>query len=218
MSPEAESVKTAPSRSGKLGGKNFEETFKPNKAIARDLEEPKGKKKKKKSKGLVIFLVIIVLLAGSGAALYFTGFLNDALAMLGLSKPSEGFTISELQAALDEKTTELEAAVKEINALQAELEAQQAQLDSVAAAAPSANPSFETILAGFSEEKLTELKQIGTIYSKMDPAAAAAIMLGIYDSTQIAVIVYYMQPAASALLLEQLDPALAGDVTLIMTS
>jgi flagellar motility protein MotE (MotC chaperone) len=218
MSPAAEKQKTAQDRSGKLGGKDFEETFKPKGTTVKELEEPKGKKKKKKSgpKVLIIIIIIILLLAGSAAALYFSGNLNNVLSMVGLAPSTPSQSIEEQQAALDQKAAELDAKAQELDKLQLKLDAQQAALES-ASAAPSASPTFEAILSGFSEEKLKELKQVGAIYSKMDPAAAAAIMLGIYDSTQIAVIVYFMQPAASALLLAKLDPSLAGDVTKIMT-
>ena len=218
MSPAAELKRAAPEKPGKLGGKDFADTFKP-KGTVKELVEPKAKKKKKKSKAkiIIILIVIIVLLGGSAAALYFSGNLNAVLAVVGLAKADQGLSIAEQQAALDQKASDLAAKEQELDEHQKKLESQQAALDS-ASASPSASPSFETILSGYSEEKLADLKRVGVIYSKMDPAAAAAIMLGIYDSTQIAVIVFHMQPAASALLLAQLDPSLAGDVTMIMTS
>ena len=220
MSPAAEAQKSAQDRSGKLGGKDFEETFKPKNAAVRELGDPKAKPKKKKKKGpkaVIILIVILLLLGGSAAALYFSGNLNNALALVGLSKTVQEPSLATQQAALDQRAAELDAKEKELVDLQKKLDAQQAELENTEAS-PSANPTFESILSGFSEEKLKELKQVGAIYTKMDPAAAAAIMLGIYDSTQIAVIVYHMQPAAAALLLAKLDPSLAGDVTQIMTS
>jgi flagellar motility protein MotE (MotC chaperone) len=43
-------------------------------------------------------------------------------------------------------------------------------------------------------------------------------MTKIYDVRQIAIIIYYMRPASSAQVMAKLDPALAADVTELLTS
>ena len=192
------------------------------KTAAKKPEAPKGKKKRKGSKVLIIFLIIflilIVLLGGSGAGLYFTGNLNGILEKTGLVKPSStGPSIAEQQAAIDKKAAELSDKEQTLSDLQKKLDRQKAALASAEAAA-SASPTFSKTLAGMSAEKLAELKKVGLMYSSMDAAAAAAIMVKLYDQLQIAVIVYNMQPAASALLLSKLDPELAAGVTKLMTN
>lgn len=221
MSPAAE--KTAVSKQ-KMGGKEFEEAFKPknsNIVYGKLANEKETKKKKKKKTGfgkiLIILILIVVLIGGAGAALYFSGNLTAVFDAVGLKLPSKGPSIAEQQAELDRRKAELDTYEQSLNELKAELDDRQAALEE--AQMPEVqDTTFEGIRAGFSEEKLTELQQIGTIYSKMDATSAAAIMTQLYDSQQIAVIVFYMQPAASAAVLEKLDPELAADVTRIMAS
>lgn len=231
MSPAAE-AKSASSKSNKLGGKEFEETFKPkgkDSLAAKDLEGKNGKGKKVKGKKkklgfpklILILMIVIVLIGGAGAALYFSGNLTTVFEAVGLTKPPEAVTIEAQRAALDQRETALNEREKTLNELQAKLDAQQKAIDdaeSAAIASAQANRTFEEIRAGFSEEKAAELKQIGAIYSKMDATAAAAIITKIYDEQQIAVIIYHMQPAASALLLSKLETDLAAGVTQILAS
>ena len=210
----------------KAEDKEFEETFKPKKGnIPEKLEDDKKGKKKKKKPGfikiLIIIGIIIILLGGAVTALYFSGILTPLLDMAGihLQLPTNpGPSIAEQQAALDQRKTELDAREEELNKLKDKLDAQQTALDAAAEASAAAAATLEGILSGYSEQKLAELKQVGSIYTKMDPAAAATIMTRIYDSKQLAVIIYYMQPAASALVMEKLDPGLAADITSILTS
>jgi flagellar motility protein MotE (MotC chaperone) len=158
------------------------------------------------------------LLAGAVAALYFSGNLNYVMGLVGLSKPAATATttIEDQQKALEQQAADLAAKEEALSELQKKLDEQQAALD--AQSVPSPSPTFETVLAGLSEEKLSEIKQVGAIYSKMDPAAAAEIISKIYDTQHIAIIIYNMQPAASALVLAKLDPALAADVTTLLAS
>lgn len=223
MSPA--DVKAASLKSTKLVGKQFEETFKPKKTDnIKNIETVKGKKKKSVVKRLVIILVIlIVLIGGAGAALYFSGNLDAVFTAIGLPPlfDTGAITIEEQQAALDAREAALNAREKELSSQQETLAAQRQALDddiAAAEASANANRTFEEIRAGYSEEKLTELKQVGSIYSKMDAEAAAAIITEMYDNRQIAVIIYYMQPAASALVMANLDPELAADVTEILAS
>ncbi|NLT14726.1 MAG: hypothetical protein GXY05_10345 [Clostridiales bacterium] len=225
MSPAVEARR--PSRAAKLGGKEFEEAFKPKsrESTAKELEEKKGPEKiqKKKSgfrKLIFIILALIILIGGAVAALYFSGNLNTVFEAVGLKKPEAMITLEERQAALDQRETALDKREQELGALQQKLEAQQKALEeaqSAASASAAANRTFEEIRSDFSEEKLAELKQVGAIYSKMDAAAAASIITSIYDAKQVAVIIYYMQPAAAALVLANLEASLAAGITKILT-
>ncbi|MEL4106725.1 hypothetical protein AAFA46_07820 [Oscillospiraceae bacterium WX1] len=212
---------------GKLGDKEFEEAFKPG---AKDVPPDKVLKAKKKSPliTVVIVLIILVLMAGGVAGLYLTGNMNPLLQAVGLGSlvdTSQG----DRAAALDAREAALNTREQALNDLQKQLDDQAAQ----SSAQPSTSPSgsggqttttttsaqtLEELLTGLSTEKLTELQQVGSIYSKMDAVSAGAIMTKVYDAQQIAVIVYYMQPAAAALLLSKLDPQLAADVTKILAS
>lgn len=227
MSPTAVAQKPASTKS-KLGGKEFEETFKPkNNAAEKNVEDKKGRKgkkdKKKKSpfgRIVLILIIVIVLVGAAGAALYFSGNLNAVFEAVGLKKPEAVLSIEQREAALDQREAALQAREQSLSERESELDIQTKALEdaqSAASAAAEANRTFEEIRAGFSEEKLAELKQVGAIYSKMDPIAAAAIITEIYDDQQIAIIIYNMQAAASAQLLAKLDAGLAARVTQIMT-
>lgn len=251
MSPAADKQKGTSAKGGKLGGKEFEEAFKPNgKAAAEGAEGgKKGKKgkldkagKKKKPKILVVIIVILVLLVmvgGAGAFLYMSGNLNklidQGLRAVGLQLISSQTASPSPSASTSPDVAETSPGASPSPQASASISPVQPSASGAltspgvsptvspgvsASASPSAGTtqSFESLRSSFSDEKLTELKQVGTIYSKMDAAAAAAIMTKIYDVKQIAVIVYYMQPAASAQVLAKLDPTVAANVTKLMTS
>lgn len=239
MGSTATIEKATASKSGRMNGKEFEETFKPKKsdnltdAGSGEEKAQKGKKNKKDSgekekkkkpvlRAIIIISMVLMLIIASLVALYvsgnFSSIFDKAISAVGLtdvlkSGDSESSSIREQQAALEQRTADLDAREEELNALQEKLDKQTAELDGTLTETATTSESFEDIRAGFSEEKLTELKQVGVIYSKMDAAAAAEIMTRIYDTQQLAVIIYYMQPAASAALLAELDAGLAADVT-----
>ncbi|UOO37327.1 hypothetical protein IZU99_08700 [Oscillospiraceae bacterium CM] len=212
---------------GKLGDKEFEEAFKPGtKGVPAD-KVGKAKKKSPLVMVVIIVLIILVLIAGGVAGLYLTGNLNPLLQAVGLGSlvdTSQG----DRAAALDAREAALNAREQALNDLQKQLDDQAAQSSTAPSTSPSgtdgqtttttSTQTLEELLTGLSTEKLTELQQVGAIYSKMDAVSAGAIMTKVYDAQQIAVIVYYMQPAAAALLLSKLDPQLAADVTKILAS
>lgn len=207
--------------------KQFAETFKPKKGnpnLEKTLKESTAKKSaKKKKKGfpkiIIILLILVLLIGGAGAALYFSGNLNGVLGMVGITLPAPdtGATLEEREAALDQREAELDKREKSLDLLESQLNEQQASL-SENEDPEDVESTFEELLGGMSEQKLQELKKVGVIYSKMDPASAAAIMTEMYDTQQIAVIIYYMQPAASALALEAMDAEFAAGVTEILMS
>ncbi len=226
MSPAVEARQMPGTR--KLGGKEFEETFKPKsrdstvKALEDKNDKKKSKKKKSAARKIIIFLmIIIVLVGGAGAALYFSGNLNAVFEAVGLKKTATAVTIEEQQATLIKREAELNEKEQKLAELQEKLDVRQKALEeaeNAAVAEAAASRTFEESRSDYTEGKLAELKQVGAIYSKMDSAAAAAIMEAIYDEKQIAVIIYYMQPAAAATVMANMDANLAASVTKILTS
>ncbi|MPM15776.1 hypothetical protein SDC9_62148 [bioreactor metagenome] len=73
--------------------------------------------------------------------------------------------------------------------------------------------SFQLSLQALSEDKISEIKRVSSVYSKMAPAEAAGILAGMTDIMEISFIVYHMQPAASALVLSEMDAARAAEIT-----
>lgn len=222
MREASELGKKSSTRREPFSGDEFEETFKPkagniNAGFSKS-EKSKKKKKQSKNKGLIIGLILFLLIAGSGAILYFTGILTPILQSMGIVEASTtGISNEELQVQLEQWETDLNAREESLNAWETQLSEQEAALQTESSTTEDVI-TFEETLSEMSEEKLTELKRVGTIYSNMDPTAAAAIMEQVYDETEISIIIYHMQPSASALVLAQMDADLAARVTANMLS
>lgn len=136
---------------------------------------------------------------------------------------------------LDPNYRTLNERIIEYNASQRQLEADKLKLDSdkqaLAAewkeledahtsldareAAVTENETFQMpiYLRGLGDEKVKELKNLGSIYSKMDAETAADIMARLYDVTHIAMIIYHMDTTAAAEVLAALSPDTAAKVT-----
>ncbi|MPM03690.1 hypothetical protein SDC9_49957 [bioreactor metagenome] len=205
--------------------RKFEDAFKPKKdnnvnfGVLKNEKKAQKKIKKSKKKTLLLILVLIIAIGAAGAALYFTGLLNPVLERIGLRQPAAEtqLSIEERETLLDLKETELNKKEETLNQREKQLEekdlAQQTQSDGNETA-----KSFSEMIKGLSEDELSYLKKVSSIYSKMDAAEAATILTGIFDLTEISSILYYMQPAVSAAVLEQMEPAKAAEITQIMLS
>ncbi|MGI5935666.1 MAG: MotE family protein [Oscillospiraceae bacterium] len=207
---------------GAKGKDKFSETFRPKvdnvdpaKVNAKKGENPK--KTKKIRKLLIILISFIILVGGAVAALHFTGLLTPILEYVGLVEkiPEEDAlevkerALNKKEAALDEREKLLNERETQLNQLQAELEEKQKSLE-------EGNKTFEEILSELSEEKLEEIKKVANIYGNMDPAKAAEILENMYGNVEMSLILYHMKPAASALVLEQMNASLAAALTKIM--
>lgn len=199
----------------------FENTFRPKQSNINfgALKNEKAPKKKKKSRRKMrIVLLAVVVLIGAGAALYFTGFLNPVLKLVGLSDSSDSqLTLEEREAALDLRETALNDREESLSQREEAVAAKEAEQDTQDGSV-STDQTFAEMLGDLSDEELEYFKKVGIIYSKMDPAEAAAIMGSMYDLKQISAIIYYMQPAASALVLEKMEAATAANVTEFLLS
>lgn len=222
MSEASTSGKKNSARRESFSGDEFEETFKPkagniNAGFSKN-EKSKKKKEKSKNKGLIIVLILILLVAGSVAVLNFTGMLTPILQSMGIVEASTaGISNEELQVQLEQWEVDLNAREESLNAWETQLSQQEAALQTESSTTEDVM-TFEETLSEISEAKLTELKRVGTIYSNMDPTAAAAILEQVYDETDISIIIYHMQPSTSALVLAQMDADLAARVTANMLS
>lgn len=220
-------------------GRKFEETFKPaSRPAPPDGEAEQPVKKKRKGAGrraLIIILALVLIIAAGAAALVFTGTADVILDAFGIPNFLPGAETRSLEYQLRQRAYELDQREEFLNAREdyltqreAELKDESERLDIrernlvrqqeewAAEVEAAKKMTITDILAAYSEEKLKSMQQVGMIYSKMDPEAAAAIASELYDAQQIAVICYSMQPQAAAQLLEKIEPALAADVTKIL--
>ncbi len=205
--------------------KEFEENMSPRK----DDPIPRAKKKKerKKHKKGKLLLILIALLVLAGAFLVAVRF--GVLEKFGIPVPpalravtgtAQTDTVQTDTAQTDPtQTTDTQGdiAMPETT-VQPEAPTVQNGTNTQTVESPATDPAgtFQEMRASLSEEKLTELRKVGTIYSKMDPTAAADIMVEIYQPMELATIIYYMQPAAAAALLAKMDSAQAARITQIL--
>ena len=221
----------------RMQGKKFEETFKPSR-VQPQTAGPAPEERKKRKKGsriLILLLVLILLVVGGAAALWYSGTADVILETFGIPSFLPGAETRGLKRQLEERAQELDLreellAAREEQLSQREqelidlqekltrreesLKRQQREWEAQVEAAKTM--TVTEVLASYSEEQLESLEQVGVIYSKMDPEAAAAVISELYDKQQIAVILYSMTPQAAAGVLEKLDPALAAQVTAIL--
>lgn len=202
-------------------GEQFEETFRPRKNVVNFgvLKNEKAKKVKRPGKKhpAVLLLILVLLLTAVGAAAYFTGALSPVLERFGITGSAE-----EAQLSLEEREAQLAAKEAELNQREEGLDRREKQLKETESSlreedgAPETAETFGEKLRSLTDEELTNLKKVSAIYAKMDPVKAAAAMGGVYDLSETSAILYYMQPAAAALVLEQMDPGRAADITNLM--
>lgn len=213
------SNKRAPAK-GKTNDETFEKAFKPNKSDVNfgvTTNERAKKKKKSPVKGIVIVAILVVLLGGAGTAAYFFGYLDPMLMKFGIIKSEAELSLEQRETALNKRLKELDEREKSLNLAEEVLSKERKTLENEKAAA-AAVKTFEEIKSELSEQKLEEIKKVALIYSTMDTAAAATVITKVYNTEDIAAIIYYMKPDAAALLLAKLDTALAANVTKMLLS
>jgi flagellar motility protein MotE (MotC chaperone) len=133
------------------------------------------------------------------------------------------------QTELDKKQAELDQRETDLNTRETALKEKESALTSTSTTDSTSTSStttsstdiqsstdFESMLKALSDEKLTEIKKLATIYSKMDAAAAATVMEGMYSNDDIALIVYYMTPASAASVLAKMNATLAASITTLV--
>lgn len=194
-------------------------------------QEPKaktGKPKKKKGK-LILVIVILVLVLGAGTAAYLAltqnlfGGRDKALSFLQSLDPQYQ-DLAYRQQQLEQQSQTLDAREKELNDQENQLrddqqaleQAQQEANQQQATASGTAQSALESYISGLSDDKLTQLKKVGSIYSSMTADQAAKVLPNLGSVNDMAVVLYYMKPAASAQVLNNLDAKLAAQITDVM--
>ncbi len=189
-----------------------------------------GKMKKKSGKGLILLIIIVVLIGATAAVLYYTGKLTPILESIGLvgaeAETEALMSAEELNAwklKLDLRETEIKEKEEELLIKEQQLADKEKELivkeNNLKIYGQSGQyeeeytETFQEMLGSLTEEEINYYKRISTVYSKMDPAEAASVIVQLYDIQKTSAIIYYMQPSASALILQQMDEATAADIT-----
>lgn len=204
----------------------FRETFKPKVshvnfgALKNEKREPqKAVKRIKVKKRVLAIIIAVVLIVGAGIAAYCTGYLKPSLIRTGLVSGFQGQPDLEIAQALEKQKEELDSREQELNDREKSLDERERALE----AKQSETGDSETLMLGsqtfrqkmekLDEDKLSDLKRVSAIYNNMAPKQAAAILISLYDQTELAAIIYYMQPKVSAQVLQQMEPKTAAGIT-----
>ena len=75
------------------------------------------------------------------------------------------------------------------------------------------NGTFADTIAGFSDEHITQLQQLASVYSKMDAKTAAAALSKLSSVEDMAVVINYMKDENAAALMNNLDADPAAKIT-----
>jgi len=179
--------------------------------------KPKITKKKKNPLGTIfsLFLVAAViavcvlvvtndLFGGRGAIISF---------LAGIDPAYSSFQQKELE--LEAFRIQLSAREESVRKKEESLEKKEAEIEekTLALQQEVVNSSLETYLESLSDERLDQFKQIGKIYSNMDPEKAADALSEIGSFLDMAVVVFYMDPGCSALVLGSMEAELAAKIT-----
>ncbi len=207
---------------GKTNDETFEKAFKPNKTDVNfgvATNEKVKKKKKSPVKKIIIIAALLLVLGGAGTAAYFFGYLDPVLLKVGIKKSEAVASLEQREANLEKRRRELDEREKSLNMAEDVLGKERKKLESdKAAAAAAVVETFEEIKSNLSEQKLEEIKKVALIYSTMDTSAAATVITKVYNTDDIAAIIFYMKPEAAAQLLAKLDTGLAANITKMLLS
>lgn len=175
-----------------------------------------GKRKKRRLKGiLIIALIMFVLIIAGAITLYFLGFLDPLLPLVGMTPRAEIVTFEQRQEQLiaHEKALELrEQAVSEREA-KVEKKAQKlSELEDELEERENAPIDFNDKIAQTDEASLDNLKKVSKICNTMDAEAAAKVVMELGSVDEMALVVYFMSEEAAAELMAALPEMTAARI------
>ncbi len=184
-------------------------------------KQSKAPVKKGGSKKKAFIAIIIVLLVATAIALSVMVVTKnllggrDVIISFLTSMDSSYETLEDRDAALKAYEAELVSKEESVAKKESALAEKETELGKKAEALErdKINSSFELYIASLSEERITQFKQLGTIYSNMEAEPAAAALSQVGDPIDMAIVIYYMKPEFSAGVLNCMDAKLAAQIT-----
>lgn len=172
-------------------------------AAAEGKNGKKGKKgKKRRAKGvLIIAIIMLALIIAGGIALYFLGFLDPLLPLVGLTPRAEKVTFEQRQEQLIalEKALELrEQAVAEREEKVQKKEEKLIILEDELEERENAPIDFNEKILNTKEDQLANLKKVSKICDTMEPEEASKILLELGSVDEMALVIYFMSEGAAA--------------------
>ena len=194
----------------------------------------KGEEGEEKRRGFpkILFFIafLLALLLVAGVMFFFDLFslrsnilnaANHAIASLDPNYRPYDTLLTERENALDEREDALNARENDLRQQEAALVGDNDNLDKRAAALTAREKAFKEqqlnstplFRREISEEKLTELKNLGKIYSTMEPDAAAQALSLLSGAQEMSEVLFYMDNTAAAALMAALNPEIAAQIT-----
>lgn len=186
----------------------------------------KKKKPVKKKGGKKVVLILILFLMLLAIGLTFAVFRFDLFGIRAgffefahnLDPEYRATAIREAQ--LDEQQTALDELQATLDERQDSLDTRQQQLDEAEKALKNAQENLKTeqirtpiYRPPVNDEDVAYMKNIGSIYSSMDPENAADILARLYTIEDMAAILYYMPQSNAAAIMELMDHDIAAEIT-----
>jgi flagellar motility protein MotE (MotC chaperone) len=177
-------------------------------------------------KVLLLLALLLALLLVAGVCLFFDlfswrGNLLSALASLDPEYSSYSELLAERETGLNSRENALDLREQELASREAALAAQSDSQQRQAAALDAREKELNgrrldltpLFRKDISEEKLTELKNLGKIYSGMEAEAAAQALSLLNGPVEMAEVLFYMDKKAASALMAALKPELAAQIT-----
>lgn len=179
-------------------------------------KEQVAKRRKRRTKGILIITIIMFLLIIAGAvALYFLGFLDPLLPLVGMTPRAEIVTFEQrqeqliaLEKALDlreqalvEREEKVEKKAQKLSILEDELEERE-----------NAPVDFNEKISKTDKESLDNLKKVSKICSTMEAEAAANVIIELGSVDEMALVVYFMSEEAAANVMAALPEMTAAKI------
>ena len=184
-------------------------------------KEEIAKRRKRRAKGILIITIIMFVLIVAGAvALYFLGFLDPLLPLVGMTPRAEIVTFEKrqeqliaLEKALDlreqavaEREEKVERKAQKLSELEDELEERE-----------NAPIDFNDKISQTDEARLDNLKKVSKICSTMEAEAAAKVLIELGSVDEMALVIYFMSEDAAADIMAALPEMTAARImSLIM--
>ena len=187
--------------------------------------EKPGKAVKKK-KGAKIVLILVLLLIIAIGAFVFIEFIDPSLSLFGardflvesVTKLDPNYVTYETRLSeLERRSEELDAREALIDTRERQHTRRQSELDDFSKELNDKElritPIYRRIMT---EQELVDMQSLSRTYSLMSPETAAEILSRLYESRDIAAILYYMGERNAAAILAEMETARAAEITMIL--
>lgn len=174
--------------------------------------------KKKKGKAFKIAVSVFLILAVAGflviSLMYNLFSVRDSLLKTAYSMDPDFVAAGQLRDQLAQKETELADRESKVSAeeqrlaeLKKKLDERKKELDQ------RERESIPIYRRPMTEDELGDMKSIGKIYAEMQPEDAAAILISLYSTEDMAAVLYHMSEKSSAAILSAMDTTVAAEIT-----